>query len=133
MLKLTYSEFGLHLEQIDGSMEQWIAQRSILAVRIGSSICFQPGNASFLVPAAAMIANVTLDQMINPHSPVSFCSVDEEFYEVNITGVWIFKNSSSTEATFATGLDHQAESLVRQLWKISQQEVPTYSELRGQG
>lgn len=133
MLKLTHSEFGLHLEHINESFEQWIAQRSILAVRMGNSICFQPGNASFLVPATAMMANVTSDQMINPHSPVSFCSVDEEFYEVNIAGVWIFKNSSGAEATFATGLDQQSESFVRQLWKISQQEVPTYSELRGQG
>jgi hypothetical protein len=130
MLKLTYSEFGLRLEQIDESFEQWIAQRSILALRMGNSICLQPGNASFLVSANAMTANVNLDRITNPHSAISFCCVDEDFYEVNIAGVWLFKNSNGTEATFATGLDPQAESFVQQLWKISQKEVPTHSELK---
>lgn len=133
MLKLTYREFGLCLEQIDESLEQWIAQRSILALRMGNSICFQPGNASFLVPANAIKANVDLDRLTSPHSPISFCCVDEDFYEVNISGVWLFKNGNGCEGIFATGLDDRAESFVRQLWNISQQEVPTYSELRGDG
>ncbi len=132
MLKLTYSEFGLRLEQIDESFEQWIAQRSVLAIRMGNSICLQPGNASFLVSASGIAENVAPNRITNTHSAISFCCVDEDFYEVNIAGVWLFKNNG-TDATFGTGLDRQAESFVQQLWKISQQEVPTYSEVRGQG
>jgi hypothetical protein len=132
MLKLTYSEFGLRLEKLDDSLEQWVAQHSILALRIGNSICFQPGNAAFLIPANAITAVVDLDRITSPHSPISFSCADKDFYEVNISGVWLFKNGNGAEGLFATSLDEQVESCVRQLWKISQQEVPAYSELRAE-
>jgi hypothetical protein len=127
MLKLTYSEFGLHLEQIGESLEQLVVQRSILAVRIGESLCIQPGNASFLVSTAAMTANLDLDRITNLHHPISFCCVDEDFYEVNIAGVWITKNSQAAEGLFAARLGDRAESVVQHLWQSSQQEVPTYN------
>jgi hypothetical protein len=133
MLKLTYSDFGLHLEQIGESLEQLVAQRSILAVRIGESVYIQPGNASFLVPEDAITASLDLDRSISPHFPISLCCVDEDFYEVNISGVWISKNGYGSEGIFAARLGAQAESFIQRLWKSSQQEVTAYSELRGEG
>ncbi len=134
MLKFIYSEFGLCLEQIAGeSLDQWVTQRSILALRMGESICLHPGRASFLTPAYALTANhLDLDWLNNPHCPISCCCVDEDFYEVNIVGIWISLNGHGSEGLFAAMLGAQTESFVWQLWKSSQQEVPDYSEFRGE-
>jgi hypothetical protein len=133
MLKLIYSKFGLCLEQIVGeSLEQWVTQRSILALRMGESICLHPGKASFLTPAYALTPNLNQDWINSSHCPVSFCPVDEDFYEVNIGGVWISKHEHGSEGLFAAGLGAQAESFVWRLWQSSQQEVPDYSEFSGE-
>jgi hypothetical protein len=132
MLKLIYSEVGLCLEQIvNESLDQWITQRSILALRMGQSVCMHPGRASFLTPASALtVHHLDLDWLNSPHCPISYCSVDEDFYEVNLVGVWISQHGQGSEGLFAATLGAQAESFVWQLWKSSQQSVPDYSEFR---
>jgi hypothetical protein len=126
MLKLTYSEFGLRLEQLDASLEQWVMQRTILALRISEPLCVQSGNASFLVPTAAVTASLARDRMTDLPSPISFCYVDRDFYEVNIAGVWLTKNPQASEGILAAELGDLAETSVRRLWESSQQQVPTY-------
>ncbi|WP_310488681.1 alr0857 family protein [Chamaesiphon sp. VAR_69_metabat_338] len=126
MLKLTYSEFGLRLEQIDASLEQWVMQRTILALRISEPLYVQSGNASFLVPTAAVRASLDRSQMTCLPNPISFCYVDRDFYEVNIAGVWLAKNTDVCEGILAAELGDLAESAVYRLWESSQPQVPTY-------
>lgn len=38
MLKLTYTETSFHLECLTQSLEEWVAQRVILALRVGQSL-----------------------------------------------------------------------------------------------
>ncbi len=51
MLKLNYTEDGLYMERVLSSPELVIAQRVVLAMRLGQTIHLQPGHASFLLPA----------------------------------------------------------------------------------
>jgi hypothetical protein len=125
MLKLTYSEFGLHLEQIAESLEQWIVQRTILALRISEPLCIQSGNASFLVPTATITA-IDRDRIVRLPNAVSVCCVDRDFYEVNIAGVWLTKNTHVSEGILVAELGDPAEACVRSLWDSSQRQVPTY-------
>jgi hypothetical protein len=125
MLKLTYSEFGLHLEQIDTSLEQWIVRRTILALRISQPMCLQSGNASFLVPTASITA-IDRDRIVRLPEAITVCCVDLDFFEVNISGVWLTKNSNVSEGILVTELEAVAESSVCRLWECSQQQTPTY-------
>lgn len=129
MLKLTYSEFGLRLEQIDSSLEQWVLQRTILALRINEPLCIQSGHASFLVPTLAITTDLDRERLIRLPDAVSVCCVDRDFYEVNISGVWLTKNSQTSEGILAAELGELAESSVRHLWEYSQQQVPTYIQI----
>jgi hypothetical protein len=124
MLKLTYSEFGLLIEQIGESLDRWVTQRNLLALSIGEPLSIQAGNASFLVPTEAVTANLDLYRIIRPLSPISLCCVDEDYYEVNIAGVWIAKNTHASEGILAADLGDLAESFVWRLWESSQK---TYS------
>jgi hypothetical protein len=125
MLKLTYSEFGLHLEQIAESLEQWVLQRTLLALRISEPLCVQPGNASFLIPAAAITASER-NRIVRLPESVAVCSVDRDFYEVNIAGVWLTKNTHVSEGILVAELGDLAEACVHSLWESSQRQVPTY-------
>ncbi|MHC5726844.1 MAG: alr0857 family protein, partial [Nostoc sp.] len=47
MLKLTYTESSFDLECLTLSLEQWVAQRVILSLRVGQGLCIEPNTASF--------------------------------------------------------------------------------------
>jgi hypothetical protein len=121
MLKLTYSEFGLCIEQIGESLDRWLTQRNLLALSIGESLSIQTGNASFLVPTDVIMDNLDLYRLLRPLSPISLCCVDEDYYEVNIAGVWLAKNTQVSEGILAAALGDRVESFVWRLWESSQQ------------
>jgi len=49
MLKLTYTEFGLHLERVTVSLETLVSQRVVLALRMGQTLHVEPSRAAFLL------------------------------------------------------------------------------------
>ena len=51
MLKLNYTDVGLYMERTMTNPELLIAQRVLLAIRLGRSLHIEPGRASFLLPA----------------------------------------------------------------------------------
>ena len=53
MLKLNYTEFGLYMERATVSLDVAIAQRIVLALRLGQSLHVEPSQAAFLLPAQA--------------------------------------------------------------------------------
>jgi hypothetical protein len=50
MLKLIYTENCFYLENLALSLEEWVEQRVILALRVGQILDFEPSTASFLLP-----------------------------------------------------------------------------------
>ncbi len=51
MLKLTYTEAGLHLERLDISLEEFVTNRMLLGLRSGLSIHIESSRAAFLLTA----------------------------------------------------------------------------------
>jgi len=49
MLKFNYSDLGLNVERIEGTVEEIVSRRMLLAMRVGETLCAEPGGASFLV------------------------------------------------------------------------------------
>lgn len=121
MLKLTYTDLGLHLIRLPDSQEAVISQRALLAVRTGQAVHLEPSYAAFLVPAhwgklthleAAMAQAGTADLAITP--------VDQECVEINLWGLWLASNSEAQEGIFLTALTDEIEALVEQAWMLAE-------------
>jgi hypothetical protein len=125
MLKLTYTEAGLHLERIctpvDNLVENLIAQRVVLAVRTGQPICVQPGRASFLIPAKHVsIKEYKSTVQGETIRSIDLTSVDHDYYEISLRGTWVASNSDAYEGMFVTSLSDRIEYYIDCLWMKSQ-------------
>jgi hypothetical protein len=124
MLKLTYTEVGLHLDRMTGSVEKVVARRSVLAVRIGQSIFVQPGSASFLIPIDCVNLKAFKTAVKGESSrTIDLCKVDDDYYEVSIRGTWIASSNEAHEGMFVTMMNPQTELFVQHLWMVSQAQV----------
>lgn len=132
MLKLTYTEYGLHLEYAAAPLEVLVAQRVILAMRTGQRLHIEPGTASFLLsvhaPGLAELRRSQKDQrcctLQQEHcSDVTIIPVDDEFVEVTVEGIWMAETADAEDGVFVTALMPQTEFLVMKLWEATQTQV----------
>jgi len=94
MLKLTYTEAGLHLEKLDISLEEFVTNRMLLSLRSGSSIHIESSRA--------------VDK------------VDDRYVEVCFSGTWIANDLCAEEGTLVTALGDRVEFYLHKLWKLSE-------------
>ncbi len=130
MLKLTYTETSFYLECFAQSLEEWIAQRVILSLRIGQSLCIQPSTASFLLPVdlpglKLLEAEV---QRGDSREIVSLCSCDSEYVEVTLRGSWLSVGSENDVGVFVTTMGDRSEFFLYQLWLEAQAVTSVISE-----
>jgi hypothetical protein len=124
MLKLTYTEAGLHMERVATSLEVVVAQRVILAVRFGQPLFVEPGRAAFLLPAAAPeLAHLTIAIQLMQSQAIAIAPVDEQFVEVSVWGSWIAATAEAHEGAFITALSDRAEFFIYKLWQATQAQV----------
>jgi hypothetical protein len=87
MLKLKYTDVGLFMERTMTNPELLIAQRVLLAMRLGQMLYIKPACASFLLPAdipELKVLEMALQREYG--SAVTLIVVDEEFVEVGLSG-----------------------------------------------
>lgn len=121
MLKLTYSDSGLHIEQVNAPIDILIAQRVVLAIRAGQALCVQPGRASFLIPSQAKGLVLLEHALVNagPHG-ISLSTVDAEFDEISMMGSWLAADRDGEEGMFLTEMAEAIEYLLYDLWQATQ-------------
>jgi hypothetical protein len=124
MLKLTYTEFGLHLERVTGSLELLVAQRVVLAMRMGQPLHVEPSRAAFLlavnVPGFAELEKMARSEQV---TSLSIEPVDDEFVEVSVQGSWIATSVEAHSGMFVTMLGERTEFFVYKLWQATQRQV----------
>lgn len=124
MLRLTYSDLGLHLEQAITSIEFAIAQRVALAMRLGQPLCVEPGRAAFLLPIG-LVAD--LDGVLQAEGTVAtVTAVDDQFAEFALSGSWLAAGHNADEGFFVTVMSDRAEALIYELWQMSHKHPPYY-------
>lgn len=124
MLKLTYTEMGLHLERVVASMETLIAQRVLLALRSGQRLHVEPGKASFLLPADTRgLAQLETAIRWERNAVISVVAVDDDFVEVCLAGSWVAESAAAHEGMFIAAFSERAEFLIYKLWQATQAEV----------
>jgi hypothetical protein len=124
MLKLTYTDVGLYLERLNVSLETLVAQRVILAMRLGQTLHIEPGKAAFLLPMDTpglerLEAMIRLERA----QDVVIIAVDDECVEVSIKGNWIAQDVAAHEGTFLAILGDRTEMFVYKLWQMTHSTV----------
>ncbi len=124
MLKLTYTDVGLHLERLNLSLETLVAQRVILAMRLGQTLHVEPGKAAFLLPMATPGLE-SLETMIRLErvQDVVIIAVDDECVEISMKGNWIAQDVAAHEGTFLAMLGDRTEFFVQKLWQMTHSTV----------
>jgi len=124
MLKLNYTEVGLYMERVVTSLELLIAQRVVLAMRLGQTLHVEPGCASFLLPAdLPELAHLELALSQEQSASATVISVDSEYVEVSLTGSWIADSDEAQEGMFLTLLGDRSEVYIYKLWQMSESYI----------
>jgi len=124
MLKLNYTDVGLFMERTMTNPELLIAQRVLLAMRLGRSLHIEPGRASFLLPAdipQLKVLEIALQREYG--SVVTLIAVDEEYVEVGISGSWIAEDKDAHEGMFLAMMSDQIERFIYKLWQMSEAHI----------
>ncbi len=124
MLKLNYTDVGLYMERTMTNPELLIAQRVLLAMRLGQTRPVEPGHASFLLPADIPELEVLETALHREYgSAVTLIAVDEEFVEVGLSGSWIAEDKDAHEGMFLTVMSDRTEFLIHKLWQTSEVHI----------
>ncbi|MEA5600591.1 alr0857 family protein [Nostoc sp. UHCC 0252] len=129
MLKLTYTENSFDLECLTLSLEEWVAQRVILALRVGQNLCIEPSTASFLLPVdlpgvEVLKAEVKRDD----REIIALCTCDTQYMEVTLQGFWLSNSSKDAVGVFFTTMSDRAEFFLHKLWQEAQACASVMSE-----
>ena len=124
MLKLNYTDVGLYMERTMTNPELLIAQRVLLAMRLGQTLHVEPGRASFLLPAdipELKVLEMALHQEYG--SAVTLIAVDKEFVEVGLSGSWIAEDKDAHEGMFLAVMSDRIERFIYKLWQMSEVHI----------
>lgn len=116
MLKITYSDSAISIEQLKLTVEAMVAQRTVVALRAGQSLVVQPMGGAFLLPANLPEVDA-LSQISRPGVDVGLC--DRHWLEITLQGLWIASGLCSDEGIFVTELGESLEEQIVSLWQRS--------------
>ncbi|OLP15770.1 hypothetical protein BST81_24425 [Leptolyngbya sp. 'hensonii'] len=124
MLKLQYTENGLFMERVSGSVETMVAQRTALVLRAGRSLHLQLGRASFLLPAdMPTLAELEVLIWMEQSSQITICLVDLDTVEVSVAGIWVTEQVDAEDGIFLATTPIAIEALIEQLWQQAQKAI----------
>lgn len=117
MLKITYLENEIYLEQLDKSVEAWKAERILVNLRAAFSIYVESSLASIVLPIAPNINSLV---GLATGQPIELVPCDEEYLEVSLMGTWLSKEQDSEEGVFVCELSPEIENCLARLWQEAQ-------------
>lgn len=121
MLKLNYTDYGLHLERVPAPLDSVAAQRAMLAVHVGETLHLEPGRAAFLLPMEIPgIKQLKSTLRKNRSGAIALENVDEDYVEVSLKGTWLASTANAESGTFMTALAPESERLLLRMWQFAQ-------------
>jgi hypothetical protein len=117
MLKIIYSETGIHLELIAVNHKQWIAERLKFAHSVGEPMQFGRQRATFLVPSPLCeVTNIDANLRNLGANTVTVNQCDLDYVEIELSGYWLSSQQDSAEGIFVGQQTDPAEFYLWQLW-----------------
>ncbi|MFM2303297.1 MAG: hypothetical protein RLZZ135_706 [Cyanobacteriota bacterium] len=117
MLKIIYTDTGIHLEILNVEHQQWIAQRIKFATSIGEQMVVSKQRATFPLPAPICefpMVEPDLGNMTANTVTVDLCDLD--YVEFGMDGYWLASHYDSNEGIFVCEQTERIESYLWQLW-----------------
>lgn len=132
MLKLNYTDLGLHMEHVTASVDVIVAQYVLVAMRLGKSMHVEQSRASFLMPADSIVLDQLQDVLrrdsdTTSAGKVAITPVDHAFVEISMSGTWMSESLDGDVGIFLTSFDPQTEYLLHQLWQETQRQTSLLS------
>lgn len=116
MLKVTYTETGLHLEYCSEPLSQVLSDRVCTYARAQRAITVQPIEASIPLAAALLQALIWRQSQ-----DFELTRCDSDWFEVTLSGLWLTEVPDTEEGIFMTELDVRLEQRLLSLWQRSHQ------------
>lgn len=116
MLKLIYTEMGLHMDYAAASLEAVVSEHVILSVRMGQSLHVEVGEASFLLPVQTPGLEALEASLHRYAQTLELARVDAEYMEICLGGTWMAQSIDAHEGMFLTAYDYETELLLHRLW-----------------
>lgn len=121
MLKFTYIDTGFYFEILAESLEDWVAKRVILALRVGESFCVELSTASFLLPADLPdLPHLKTFVKLEGVEQIALEACDAEYIEVSLEGSWLSADPDREEGIFVTAMGSRTECFLFKLWQEAQ-------------
>jgi hypothetical protein len=121
MLKLTYTEGSFYLECLTLSLEEWVTQRVILAMRVGQRLCVEPSTASFLLPVNLPgVETLKAEVKRDDSAIIALSACDAEYMEVRLRGSWLSNSSEEVVGVFITTMSDYTDLFLHELWQEAQ-------------
>lgn len=114
MLALLFTETGLHLDLCQGSLEDWLIFRILLAQTLSEPIYLEMSWASLLLPD-----DLPDIQQANASEDIELCQCDIDWVEVSLEGIWLSCDPDGIEGALVTELDSETELMLYTLWQAS--------------
>lgn len=129
MLKLTYTENGFRLEHLAQSLEDWVTNRVLLALRSGTGFYLEPSTAAFLLPAdLPYLSELEKAAQDEASESITLGLCDDDSVEVVLQGTWLASEPDSDEGIFVTVMSDRTEFFLCKLWEESQVGVSVLND-----
>lgn len=125
MLKLIYTDLGLHMEYVGDSLETVVSHHVVLTVRTGQTLHVELGQASFLLPVLTPGLGALETALRQYDQTLEITRVDAEYVEVCLAGTWMAQTAQAHEGMFLAAYDYETELILRRLWQASDQALTT--------
>jgi hypothetical protein len=123
MLKLMYTELGLHMDYAAASLETAVSEHAILSLRTGQSLHMEISQASFLLPAQTP-GLTALEMALHRYSQtLAMMQVDVEYVEIDLGGTWVAQTADAHEGMFLAAYDYETELMLHRLWHVAGQPL----------
>ena len=123
MLKLIYTELGLHMEYVGESLETVVSQHVILTVRTSQSLHVELGQAAFLLPVLTPGLGSLEIALRQYAKTLEITRVDAEYVEVSLAGTWMAQKEAAHEGMFLAAYDYETELILCRLWQAADQAL----------
>jgi len=117
MLKVTYLEDEIYLEQLDKSIEVWKKDRILVNLRAAIGIYVESSIASVVLPITSRVSSLV---KLAQGQPIELVPCDEEYLEISLMGTWLAQDRDSEEGVFVCELSREIENCLYQLWQEAQ-------------
>lgn len=124
LIILRYFEDDFYIETSSMSLEGFITQRAITALRSGQALVVQPGYGSFELPSnLPEFSRFMLIVRNSENGPIVINHLDADYVEITIRGTWLASSSVSLSGIMLMSSSEEIISSLYRIWHEHQQHV----------